>query len=454
NPRILKSGVQDRPFYGSLWKTISGGEVWRGHIVNKRKDGTLYTEDASISPVLDASRRVVNYVAVKRDITREAALEDQLRQSQKMEAVGRLAGGVAHDFNNMLQVINGHAETALEDIDKEHPLYETLGEIMKAGQRSANLTRQLLAFARKQTIAPKILDINEVIADMLKMLGRLIGEDIQLLFRCTGELGMVKMDPAQIDQILANLAVNARDAIKGVGTVTIETANVEIDEGYCIGHAEGAPGKYVMLTFSDTGCGMDKETQEKVFEPFFTTKPQGEGTGLGLATVYGIVKQNEGFVNLYSEPGQGTTFRIYFPRCEGVDAPREARKAALSKTGTETVLLVEDEETLLKLATMLLKRLGYTVLPANEPAKAIAIASEYGEKIHLLMTDMVMPGMNGRDLRDKLAPVRPSMKCLFMSGYTPDFIVHRGVLEAETHFIQKPFSLDDLATKVREVLES
>ena len=325
NPRILKSGKQDELFYRNLWETISGGRTWAGRMVNKRKDGTLYTEEATISPVRDASGRIVNYVAVKRDITEHLRLAAQFQQAQKMESVGRLAGGVAHDFNNMLGVILGHAELALEQVDPAQPLHADLEEIRKAAERSADLTRQLLAFARKQTVAPKVLDLNETVEGMLKMLRRLIGEDIDLAWLPGADLWPVKMDPSQIDQILANLCVNARDAIAGVGKVTIETGNGAFDEDYCADHAGFVPGEYVLLAVSDDGCGMDKETLAHIFEPFFTTKEMGKGTGLGLATVYGIVKQNNGFINVYSEPGQGTTFKIYLPRHVG--------KAEQTRTG-------------------------------------------------------------------------------------------------------------------------
>ena len=381
------------------------------------------------------------------------ALEVQLHQAQKMEAIGRLAGGVAHDFNNMLAVITGHAELALEQTTPDSPLYTDLLAIQKAAQRSAALTRQLLAFARKQTIAPKVLDLNDTIAGMLNMLGRLIGEDIELLWQPAATLWSVHMDPAQIDQIMFNLVVNARDAIAGVGKIMIETGQVVFDESYCEAHADFVPGQYVLLAVSDNGCGMDKAVLAQLFDPFFTTKPRGQGTGLGLATVYGIVKQNHGFINVYSEPGQGSTFKIYLPRHAANLAETSAAPLPVATpTGAETVLLVEDEEALLKLSAQLLERLGYTVLAASGPHQAIQLAEAHPGVIHLLLTDVIMPDMSGRDLRQRLSTLRPDLKCLFMSGYTANVIAHHGVLDGGVHFLQKPFSREALAAKVREAL--
>ena len=380
-------------------------------------------------------------------------LEAQFRQAQKMEAVGRLAGGVAHDFNNMLQVINSYAELALKKLEPSDPLRAHIHQIAKAGQRSADLTRQLLAFARQQAIAPKVLDLNGTVASMLEMLRRLIGEDIDLLWKPADNPWPVEMDPSQIDQVLANLVVNARDAIAGVGKITIETGKVEFDQAYCETHVGFVQGQFAMLAVSDDGCGMDKETLARAFEPFFTTKPQGQGTGLGLATVYGIVKQNDGFINVYSESGKGTTFRIYLPRHESEErASEETPSHAETPTGKETVLLVEDEAALLEIGKMLLEELGYSVLAAGGPRQAMELAGEYAGKIDLLLTDVVMPEMGGRDLWHRLGEARPGVKCLFMSGYTADAIAHRGVLDEGIHFLQKPFSRGQLATKIREAL--
>jgi len=454
NPRILKSGEQDDKFYRKMWEKLTRGETWRGRLVNKKKDGAIYTEETVISPVRDETGQTVNYVAVKRDITHELYLEAQLSQAQKMEAVGRLAGGVAHDFNNMLSVILGNTDMILEQMDPTQPYHADLEEIKKAGQRSADLTRQLLAFARKQTVVPKVIDLNKTVAGMTRMLERLIGEDIDLAWVPGEALWPLKIDPGQIDQILANLCVNARDAITDVGKVTIETGNTTFDEAYCDDHVGFVPGEYVMLAVSDDGCGMNSETLDNVFEPFFTTKEPGKGTGLGLATVYGVVKQNQGFINIYSEPGQGTTFRIYLPR-------HLAKEAALpdkgpdtpTKRGHETILLVEDQPSILKMSTRMLEGEGYTVVAAGTPGEAMRLANEHAGDIHLLMTDVVMPEMNGRDLAKNILSLYPHLKCLFMSGYMSNVIAHHGVLDEGVHFIPKPFSRDDLTVKVREVLD-
>jgi two-component system cell cycle sensor histidine kinase/response regulator CckA len=454
NPRLLKSGEHGQVFYEQLWQTVASGKTWEGHFVNKKKDGTRYTEDVTISPVVDAAGRIVNYVAVKHDSTHERHLEDQLRQAQKMESVGRLAGGVAHDFNNMLQVITSYIELSLVHVDSDSVLHKNLQQIRKAAQRSAELTGQLLAFARKQTVSPKVLEVNDAVAGMLKMLQRLIGEDIDLAWMPGHAVGRIRIDPSQLDQILANLAVNARDAIAGVGKLTIGTDTAVIDEAYCTDHPGHIPGAFVLLTVSDDGSGMSKETLSHIFEPFFTTKGVGEGTGLGLATVYGIVNQNNGFINVYSEPGQGTTFKIYLPRHEGGAASAQALEGADEPPrGTETVLVVEDEAAILELSKVMLENLGYTALTAQTPAEAIRLVTEHSEAIHLLITDVVMPQMNGRDLALLITELKPGLKILFMSGYTADVIAHHGILEQRLHFIQKPFTTKQLAAKVRDALE-
>ncbi|MBU1567866.1 MAG: response regulator [Proteobacteria bacterium] len=422
-----------------------------------RKDGTniWISFSATIFPeqgFLEGS--IVEITERKRSEVERKKLQAQLDQAQKMESVGRLAGGVAHDFNNMLSIILGNAEIMMEDIGVSNPLVTNLEEIYKAAERSANLTRQLLAFARKQTIDPKILNLNHVLDDMLKMLKRLIGEDIDLTWQPAQNLWPVKIDPSQIDQILANLCVNARDAIKSVGKVTIETDNISFDEAYCKEHAGFNSGDYVMIAVSDNGSGIDKKNLDKLFEPFFTTKGIGQGTGLGLATVYGIVKQNNGFINVYSEPGEGTTFKIYLPVHSepAVSKQKDSKKTSLR--GNETILLVEDEKAILMMTKMMLERLGYTVLTASTPNEAISIVEAPDIKaIHLLMTDVVMPDMNGRDLSKKLLSMSPGLKCLFMSGYTANVIAHHGVLDTGVQFINKPFSKQDLSTKVREVLD-
>ena len=440
-------------------RNIDTGYEKSYEVTGVRKNGTLYPIrlEARGIPYKGKSARVVEF----RDITESKSaekekvdLEGQLRQAQKMEAVGRLAGGVAHDFNNMLSVIIGNASLALEEVDPTQPLYAALEEIRKAGDRSADLTRQLLAFARKQTVAPKVLDLNNIVSGMTSMLQRLIGEDIDLKWLPGEKLAPVKVDPGQIDQILANLCVNARDAIADVGNVTIETGNAVLDEAYCKDHAGFLPGAYVLLAVSDNGCGMDAETADSVFEPFFTTKELGKGTGLGLATVYGIVKQNNGFINVYSEPGRGTTFKIFLPQHMTRRAAHLPEKEAgqQAERGHETILLVEDEPSILRMAKMMLERIGYTVVAAGTPGEAIRLAGEYAGQIQLLITDVVMPEMNGRDLATRILSLYPDLKRLFMSGYTADVIAHHGVLDEGVNFLQKPFSMENLSAKVREAL--
>jgi PAS domain S-box-containing protein len=391
----------------------------------------------------------------KRYEAEQERMHSQLVQAQKMESVGRLAGGVAHDFNNMLGVILGYSEMVLDQIDENQPIHSAVQGIHQAAERSAELTRQLLAFARKQTVMPKVLDLNETVRGMLNMLRRLIGEDIDLAWVPGRDLGLVKIDPSQVDQVLANLCVNSRDAIGDTGKVTIETSNAFFDENYCSVHAGTHPGEYVMLVVSDNGCGMDAEALAHLFEPFFTTKEMGKGTGLGLAMVYGIVKQNNGFINVYSEPGQGTSFKIYLPKyVSEIDQAAKTRVVPPAETGLETILLVEDEPMILAMTTEMLHRLGYTVLPASTPKEALLLAEDSSRGINLLMTDVVMPEMNGRDLAKSLLALNPDLKCLFMSGYTANVIAHHGVLDKGISFLQKPFSRKDLAAKVRETLDS
>jgi PAS domain S-box-containing protein len=405
----------------------------------------------NIPHILSITRDITEHLRVHEE---KAELESQFHQAQKMESVGRLAGGVAHDFNNMLGVILGHAEVALDHVQPSQPLHENLLEIQKAAQRSADLTRQLLSFARKQAISPLILDLNDTIFGMLRMLRRIIGEGIGLIWKPGVNLWPVTMDPTQIDQILVNLAVNARDAIGTVGNLTIETQNIVFDERYCSAHAGFLPGEYIMVNVSDNGCGMDKEVLENLFEPFFTTKEVGKGTGLGLSTIYGIVKQNDGFIKVYSEPGAGTNFKIYFPRKKAVENSKPgAIIEPRSFHGTETVLLVEDEKAILRLGKMILERYGYTVLGAACPDEALTMAKQYQGPIQLIVTDVVMPGVNGKELEDKIAAIHPEIRTLFMSGYTVDVIARHGVIEENFQFLQKPFSVRTLAGKVREVLD-
>jgi two-component system cell cycle sensor histidine kinase/response regulator CckA len=418
-----------------------------------RKDGSRVSVLIGIATIL-STQGDIECVAFVVDISERKKLEEQFRAAQKMEAVGRLAGGIAHDFNNLLGVIIGYSELLLDRVPTDDPQNIQLQEIKKAGSRAASLTRQLLAFSRKQIFQPKVLDLNAVVADVNKMLHRLIGEDIDLVTTLRSSLGRIKADPGQLEQVIMNLVVNARDAMPTGGKLVIATANADLDETYCQSHPSMHPGRYVVLAVTDTGIGMDAETQMHVFEPFFTTKELGKGTGLGLATVYGVVKQSGGFIWVYSELGKGTTFQIYLPR---VDEPVEAEATRSSKTeparGTDTILLAEDAESLRKLTCTFLEKNGYAVLPATNATEAIATAAEHNGPIDLLLTDVVMPGMSGRELANRLAVKRPEMRVIYMSGYTDDAIVHHGVLESGTLFIEKPFSQEALLRKVREALD-
>ncbi|WP_319585792.1 PAS domain S-box protein [uncultured Desulfobulbus sp.] len=430
------------------------GENWQIEHVSYAEGGiTGAFEVHAFQMASDKVAVLFNEISARKRAEEEREkLRGQLIQAQKMESVGRLAGGIAHDFNNMLSVIIGHCELALRGLETVHPLHASLQNIRMAAERSADLTRQLLAFARRQTVAPKLLDINTTVTGMLEMLRRLIGDGIDLVWQPESNPGQVLIDPSQLDQILVNLFVNARDAIGDTGKVTIETDLVTIDEQYCADHIEALKGAYVLLAVSDDGCGIDSATLPHLFEPFFTTKEMGKGTGLGLATVYGIVKQNKGFINVYSEPGQGTTFKIYLPRHSAGTEPAVEEVADQAATGSETVLIVEDEPMILEMATTMLESLGYTVLASSCPSEAIRLASEHGGTIQLLMTDVVMPEMNGRLLASHLRGLLPSLNCLFMSGYTANVIAHHGVLDEGMHFIQKPFTLQTLAAKIREAL--
>ena len=431
------------------------------YTVRRKDTREAWISSYSFGPIRDASGALVGAVGAVRDVTDRkraeqecARLESQLQQAHKMESVGRLAGGVAHDFNNMLGVILGHTELALEQVAPSLPLHEDLQAIRRAATRSAELTRQLLGFARKQTVTPRPLDVNEAVTGMLTMLRRLIGENIDLDWRPCRDLWSVRVDPSQVDQILTNLCTNARAAIADIGTLSIETSNRTLDAEYCAAHAETVPGDYVRLVFRDDGCGMDRDTLAKVFEPFFTTKPVGEGTGLGLATVYGIVKQNDGFIDVVSAPGAGSSFSVYLPRhVDGAEAARRSvGPSAPALRGRETILLVEDEESVLRVTKKMLELSGYVVLAARLPHEALRIAQQHGAKLDMLVTDVVMPEMNGHDLAKAIRAVAPTAKRLYMSGYAAGVLAH-GELQPGESLINKPFSLKDLAAKVREVLD-
>ncbi|GAW66368.1 histidine kinase [Geoanaerobacter pelophilus] len=424
------------------------------------RDGVCRTVTVIGAPIIDSAGTLAGMVLVIRDLTEKARMEaekarlaEQLLQSQKMEAVGQLAGGVAHDFNNMLGVIIGNAELAMMGVEPTGKLHERLQGIQDAANRSADITRQLLAFSRQQHAEPKVLDLNEVIGNMLKMLHRLIGEDIDLAWSPGRDIWKVKLDPTQLDQIMANLCVNARDAIAGVGKLEIRTRNVNLSPEEGKRPVEMPPGEWVMLEVSDSGCGMRREVLERIFEPFYTTKEVGRGTGLGLATVFGIVKQNYGYIEVQSEPGVGTSFRIYFPAAQE-EAQEVKRRQVAAIRGNETILLVEDEPSINALATTMLSELGYRVLAAGSPEEAVKVANGGKMKIDLLLTDIIMPGMNGRDLSELLHQSHPDMKCLFMSGYTSDIISQRGNIGQEVCFVQKPFTTQALAAKVREALQA
>lgn len=418
----------------------------------RHKSGEWRVLESTASAVRNAEGTVEKLVIVNRDITERRELEQQLVLSQRLEAVGKLSGGIAHDFNNLLGVIIGYSEALQQNIGPENPLREAIDEIQKAGQRAATLTQQLLAFSRKQVLAPKVLDLNSIVEDMQKMLRRLIGEDIELKFNMPVDLGRVKADRGQLEQVILNLAVNARDAMPKGGELKIETANAQLDEKDVSRHRYVTPGHYVMLKVSDTGIGMDAKTQSHIFEPFFTTKEKGKGTGLGLATVYGIVKQSGGYIWLESELGKGTTFRIFLARAEGVEEEATPAEPVKRGDGPRTILLVEDEPSLRKLTHRTLKDMGYSVLEANDAAQAIDVARSTDAPIDLLLTDVIMPGMSGGDLAKKLSPENPHMRVLFMSGYTDGAIEVRGSLPPGMAVLRKPFTRDVLLRTVEGTL--
>jgi PAS domain S-box-containing protein len=443
------------PEVRQLIQTVAGGEHVRQHeTIRRRKDESLVPESLTMSPVRDASGHVIGCAAIARDVTERRALEQQYRQAQKMEAVGQLAGGVAHDFNNVLTAILGYANFMLEDLEPDHPVRADVGEIVKAGESAASLTRQLLAFSRRQILEPRVIDLNGIVTRMAALVRRLIGEDIMLVLELAPSVDPVRADPGQIEQIVMNLAVNARDAMLLGGTLTIQTGNVDLDAAFVADHPGSTAGPSVMLSVADTGTGIDAETLSRIFEPFFTTKKRGEGTGLGLSTVYGIVKQSSGFIDVESTPGRGTRFTTYLPRTAAtVDAVMEqAGRRAL--TGSETILVAEDRAEVRVVARAILERHGYTVLEAADGREALAVVRSYEAPIHLLLTDVVMPVMGGRDLVNELQRTHPHIPVLFASGYTNDAIVRHGMLEPGLAFIQKPFTPEGLLRKVRELIDA
>jgi two-component system cell cycle sensor histidine kinase/response regulator CckA len=453
---ILKSDLQAPILYRELWETIRSGDVSRGIVVNRKKNGDVYYVDESISPIRDAEGRITHFVSNGRDYTERLRLEAQLLQAQKMDAVGRLAGGVAHDFNNLLTIITSYSELALDSVIPGSITQTRIQEILSAARRAADLTRQLLAFSRQQPQALRVAELNPVVAGIVRTLHRLIGEDIELTFVPGDKLGRVRLDPVQIEQILLNLAANSRDAMPQGGRLTIQTSDVFLDEQYADRKNAIIPGgRYSALTVSDNGAGISADHLSHVFEPFYTTKPAGAGTGLGLATVYGIVKQNHGFVWVYSEPGMGTTFKIYLPcvadQPVSVEIPDGRAEAVLG--GTETLLLVEDEEALRKAAGESLRLRGYTVLEAKDGSDALFVTKNHGASIQLAITDVVMPNMSGGQLAKELEILRPKTRVLFVSGYAGQTVLDHKVVDVENNFLQKPFTLKQLAAKVRTVLD-
>jgi two-component system, cell cycle sensor histidine kinase and response regulator CckA len=455
-PRILKSGEQPPEVYQEMWKTISAGNVYRGILVNRKKNGELYHVEESISPVRDAAGLITHFIANGRDLTERMRLEAQLLQSQKMDAIGNLAGGVAHDFNNLLTIITSYAELALDAVPRESPLESKIQEIILAARRAAELTRQLLAFGRKQPQALRVADLNQVIGRIANTLPRLIGEDIGFTFTRGEGLGSVRVDPLQIEQILMNLAANARDAMPQGGQLRIETSNQRLEDDYVQCKKAIIPtGRYALITVSDDGNGIPPEHMPHIFEPFYTTKPLGKGTGLGLATVYGIVKQNKGYVWAYSEPKMGTVFKIYLPCVAGRDQVGEldSHKSESLSRGSETVLLVEDEPAVRRATAEFLNMQGYTVLEAKDGLDALDVARHHYSAIDLVVSDVVMPNMSGGQLGKELTKLRPDTKLLFVSGYAGKTVLDHNVVDLEVNFLQKPYTLNELSLKIRGALQ-
>ena len=434
-------------------ETKRGG--WKGELLQKKKDGTEFPVLLSTSLIRDDQNEEFAMIFVSTDISELRRLEEQFRQAQKMEAIGRLAGGIAHDFNNLLTVINGYTELLLMHLQKDDPIYQQLDQIRLAGRRAESLTRQLLAFSRKQVLHPVVLDIRRIIEDMKKMLHRLISENIELHTILDPDLCHIKADPSQIEQVILNLVINARDAMPFGGKITIEAKNIVFKQSFYWEDTQIKAGKYLMLAISDTGAGMDEETKKRIFEPFFTTKKEGKGTGLGLSTVYGIVKQSGGFINVYSEKGVGSTFKLYFPCVkEPVVQSKSKRTSSKSLSGSETILVVEDEENLRNLVCDILRTHGYNVLEAANGGSALLKCEKYKEPIHLILSDVVMPEMSGAELVERLLRIHPEMKVMYMSGYTDDAVIRHGIMEEKVEFLQKPFSPTSLLEKVRSILDS
>jgi PAS domain S-box-containing protein len=450
---VRATNIQNEPVEDILPMTVNGG--WKGEVLNKRKDGVEFPIQLSTSVINDSSGYPLALIGVATDITDRKRLETQLQQSQKLEAIGKLAGGIAHDFNNLLTVIQGYSDLLLSKISTNDPIHNQIRQINDAANRAESLTRQLLAFSRKQIMKPRVIDLNNLIHEMEDMLERLIGADIKFAINLISDLGKIKADPGQIEQVIMNLAVNARDAMQNGGTLTIETLNTMIDHRFKEDYPEAVIGNYVQIQMSDTGFGMDKETQAHIFEPFFTTKEKGEGTGLGLATVYGIIKQSGGYIYVKSELTKGTTFNIYFPRVdEPLDSEEKTKIADTNLYGNETILVVEDQDEVRHLIMDALKVYGYNVLEAPHGGSALLTCEKYEGDIDLIISDIVMPQMNGQELVERLLPLQPKMKVLFISGYSENIFSDRNTLDPGTLYVQKPFTPVELLGNVRHVLDS
>ncbi len=455
NPRILKSGEHEPEYYEALWNTILSGKIWKSQVINKKKDGTLYTEEVEISPIRDEDGNITNFVSVNHDITRELELEGQIRQSQKMEAIGQLAGGVAHDFNNMLQVIAGYTELTQDILGEGNPARKTLDHVAKASERATALVRQLLAFSRRETLQLKQIDLNDLTSGLLKMIRRIIGEHIELSFHPGADLQILQADPGQVEQILLNLCVNARDAMPEGGKLSIETENMQLSKEYCQIHAEAQEGNYVAINVSDTGKGIPKDIRDRIFEPFFTTKAVGEGTGLGLSTVYAITKRHGGFINLYSEEGMGTVFKIYLPANKDQNSTIEAEKQRQYKElkgAGETILLAEDDEQVRELAELILEQAGYNIITAVDGENAIEKFSKYNKDLDLVILDVVMPKKSGRMVHDHIRKTHPDLPIVFASGYSHDMLDTGHLPEEGYRLVRKPFDQSGLLIAIQEAM--
>ncbi len=452
-PNILKSGEHDISFFQEMWTTIRAGTIWRGQIINKRKDGTRYIDESIIIPVKDETGKIVNFAGIQNDVTHAVQLEEQYRQMQKMDAIGHLTAGIAHDFNNIMTAVNGYAELLQMRFPQDDPRQELLSNIIYSGDKAANLIQQLLAFSRRQVMEPKVLNINTLVNNMGKMLKHIIGEQIQLKTILDPDLWNIKSDPTQLEQVIINLAINSRDAMPDGGQLTIDTSNAVLDDNFVSTHLETSPGEYIMLAVYDTGQGMNREVMTHIFEPFYTTKDTGKGTGLGLSTVYGIIKQNSGSIWVYSEEGFGTTFKIYLPRTK--EPLSEISEAAVAELpgGDETILVAEDDDRVRELVSQILTVYGYKVVEARDGQEAMKLSNSYFGDIHLLLTDVIMPGVTGKILYEHITKTRAGIKILFMSGYTADMIGLQMIKAANLPLIQKPFNTGELLRKVREVLD-